>query len=148
MAEKKKAAAKASAKKTTKPAKSSAKVAKVTEKTEKAEKKVYVKASEKAANNAPKAKEVKKPVIIQEKKKIIETFAVHAKDTGSAQVQIAILTSRIDSLQSHLKDHSKDNHSRKGLLAMVGKRRKHLDYLKNRKPDEYEKVIKDLGLRR
>ncbi|MDZ4244601.1 MAG: 30S ribosomal protein S15 [Candidatus Gracilibacteria bacterium] len=91
---------------------------------------------------------MKKPVIIQEKKKIIETFAVHAKDTGSAQVQIAILTSRIDSLQSHLKGHPKDNHSRKGLLAMVGKRRKHLDYLKNRKADDYEKVIKDLGLRK
>lgn len=84
----------------------------------------------------------------KDKKKVIQTFAMHEKDTGSAPVQVAILTSRIDALQSHLKDHPKDNHSRKGLLQMVGKRRKHLDYLKDRKPDEYEKLIKDLGLRK
>lgn len=84
----------------------------------------------------------------KDKKKVIQTFAMHEKDTGSAQVQVAILTSRIDALQAHLKDHPKDNHSRKGLLQMVGKRRKHLDYLRDRKPEEYEKLIKDLGLRK
>ena len=87
-------------------------------------------------------------MIAKSKKKIIQAFAIHEKDTGSAQVQVAILTNRIDALQSHLKDHPKDNHSRKGLLAMVGKRRKHLDYLKDRHPVEYEKLIKDLGLRK
>jgi len=82
------------------------------------------------------------------KKKVISTFAKHEKDTGSAQVQIAILTKRINELTEHLKEHKKDNHSRRGLLLMVGKRRKLLNYLKNSKPEAYEEVIKELELRK
>ena len=83
-----------------------------------------------------------------QKKKVISTFAKHDKDTGSAQVQIAILTKRINELTAHLKEHKKDNHSRRGLLLMVGKRRKLLNYLKNSKPEVYEEVIKGLELRK
>jgi len=82
-----------------------------------------------------------------EKKKIIEKFAVHTKDTGSAQVQVAILTERINALQEHLLGHSKDNHSRKGLLEMVGKRRKHLNYLRLHSKESYEDLIKKLKLK-
>ena len=83
-----------------------------------------------------------------QKKKVIKTYAKHDKDTGSAQVQIAILTKRINELTDHLKEHKKDNHSRRGLLLMVGKRRKLLNYLKNSKPEMYEEVIKGLKLRK
>lgn len=83
-----------------------------------------------------------------QKKKIIAKFSKHAQDTGSAQVQIAILTTRINQLSEHLKDHKKDNHSRRGLLLMVGKRRKLLNYLKNSKPEAYETVLKELDLRK
>ena len=82
-----------------------------------------------------------------EKKKIIEKFAVHTKDTGSAQVQVAILTERINALQEHLLHHSKDNHSRKGLLEMVGKRRKHLNYLRLHSKENYEDLVKKLKLK-
>ncbi|MBU0728025.1 30S ribosomal protein S15 [Patescibacteria group bacterium] len=82
------------------------------------------------------------------KKTVITKFAKHAKDTGSAQVQIAILTKRINELTEHLKEHKKDNHSRRGLLLMVGKRRKLLNYLKNSKPEVYEDVLKNLSLRK
>jgi len=85
----------------------------------------------------------------RDKKKIVITkFAKHDGDTGSAEVQIAILTERINELTEHLKEHSKDNHSRRGLLLMVGKRRKLLNYLKNSKPEAYEVVIKSLALRK
>ncbi|MDH5596874.1 MAG: 30S ribosomal protein S15 [Candidatus Peregrinibacteria bacterium] len=83
-----------------------------------------------------------------QKKKVITEFAKHQKDTGSAQVQVAILTTRINELTEHLKEHKKDNHSRRGLLLMVGKRRKLLNYLKNSKPEVYEEVIKGLELRK
>jgi len=83
-----------------------------------------------------------------QKKKIITTHQKHGKDTGSSEVQIAILTERIVELTVHLKDHKKDNHSRRGLLLMVGKRRKLLNYLKNSKPAMYEKIISDLKLRK
>jgi small subunit ribosomal protein S15 len=83
-----------------------------------------------------------------QKKKVIVQFAKHQKDTGSAQVQIAILTKRINELTEHLKEHRKDNHSRRGLLLMVGKRRKLLNYLKNSKPEVYEEVIQGLELRK
>lgn len=83
-----------------------------------------------------------------QKQKVIKTYAKHDKDTGSAQVQIAILTKRINELTGHLKEHRKDNHSRRGLLLMVGKRRKLLNYLKNSKPEVYEEVIKGLKLRK
>ena len=69
-------------------------------------------------------------------------------DTGSSSVQIAILTTRINALTSHLKDHSKDNHSRRGLLAMVSKRRKLLDYIKARNPQQYLDLISSLGIRK
>ena len=83
-----------------------------------------------------------------DKKAIIKKFGQHTKDTGSAQVQIAILTERINQLSGHLKTHKKDNHSRKGLLKLVGKRRSGLNYLKYNQPEEYEKITKDLQLRK
>jgi small subunit ribosomal protein S15 len=82
------------------------------------------------------------------KKKVISKYAKHPKDTGSAEVQVAILTKRIDELTDHLKEHKKDNHSRRGLLLMVGKRRRLLNYLKNSKPESYEGVLKTLALRK
>ena len=83
-----------------------------------------------------------------DKKKVITQFAKHQKDTGSAQVQIAILTARINELTEHLKQHKKDNHSRRGLLLMVGKRRKLLNYLKNSYLEKYAEVIESLELRK
>lgn len=82
------------------------------------------------------------------KKKLISKFAVHAKDTGSSQVQVAVLTERINELSQHLEDHPKDDHSRRGLLGLVGKRRKHLNYLRLHDKDEYEKLLKTLKLRK
>ena len=84
----------------------------------------------------------------EQKKKVITKYAKHDKDTGSAQVQIAILTKRITELTDHLQEHKKDNHSRRGLLLMVGKRRKLLKYLKNSTPETYAEVIKGLKLRK
>ncbi len=82
------------------------------------------------------------------KKTIIQSYAVHPEDTGSPQVQIAILTHRIQELTKHLEDHPKDNHSRRGLLVMVGKRRKLLNYLRMDNKDEFEKLSDKLGLKR
>lgn len=82
------------------------------------------------------------------KKKIIETHKVHKTDTGSADVQIAVLTEEIKSLTSHLKKHPKDNHSRRGLLGMVSKRKKLLDWLKNENERRYKKIVKELGLKK
>lgn len=81
---------------------------------------------------------------VDEKKKIISKFATHEKDTGSPEVQIAILTEQISRLSEHLKGHKKDNHSRRGLLKMVGKRRRLLEYLKKKDAEGYEKVSKEL----
>lgn len=81
-----------------------------------------------------------------EKNKIIGKFASHEKDTGSPSVQIAILTERINRLSDHLKDHKKDNHSRRGLLKMVGKRRRLLEYLKSKDEKEYQKLVKSLKI--
>lgn len=78
---------------------------------------------------------------------MIEGFAVHPKDTGSPQVQIAILTNRIKELSSHLEEHSKDNHSRRGLLMMVGKRRKLLNYLKLNEKEVYDALVVKLELK-
>lgn len=83
-----------------------------------------------------------------EKKTIISSHQTHKKDSGSAQVQVAILTERIKYLTEHLKTHPKDDHSRRGLLLMVGKRRKHLNFLKKKSKEAYEKIINALGLRR
>lgn len=84
----------------------------------------------------------------QNKKKIIENFATSKEDTGSPEVQVAILSTRIDQLSEHLKIHKKDNHSRRGLLRMVGKRRKLLSYLKKTHEDRYLKLIKSLNLKK
>ncbi len=84
----------------------------------------------------------------EKKKKIIVKHAKHQQDTGSAQVQIAILTERINELTGHLKAHKKDGHSRRGLLTMVGKRRQLLNYYKSKNPDKYQELIKTLDLRK
>lgn len=82
------------------------------------------------------------------KEKIVVEYKTHDADTGSSQVQIALLTQRINELTEHFKVHKKDNHSRRGLLKMVSRRRKLLDYLKRRNISEYHEIIKKLGLRR
>ena len=88
-------------------------------------------------------------VLAQEKKKtLIGGFKVHDADTGSPQVQIAILTERIKELTEHFKTHSKDLHSRRGLLMLVGKRRRLLDYLKKKDETKYEEIIKKLDIRK
>lgn len=75
-------------------------------------------------------------------------YGSHQKDTGSSQVQIAVLTERINELSKHLESHPKDDHSRKGLLTLVGKRRKHLNYIRLHKKEDYEKLLKSLKLRK
>ena len=81
------------------------------------------------------------------KKNIISSFAINDKDTGSSDVQIAVLSERIKNLTEHFKDHKHDNHSKRGLLAMVNKRKKLLSYLKNKNNDKYQEIIKKLGIR-
>lgn len=82
-----------------------------------------------------------------EKKLIIEEFKINEKDTGSPEVQVAILTNRINELNEHLKVHKKDHHSRRGLLKMVGKRRNLLRYLKNKDIERYRNLIEKLEIR-
>ncbi len=84
----------------------------------------------------------------EKKQEIIDRYKLHVSDTGSPEVQIAILTEKINTLNEHLKIHKKDHHSRRGLLKMVGKRRKLLDYLKNESIDRYVEITKKLGLRK
>jgi small subunit ribosomal protein S15 len=84
----------------------------------------------------------------ERKQALINEYATKKGDTGSPEVQVAVLSERIKNLTDHLKDHSKDNHSRRGLLVMVGQRRRMLDYLKDAAPDRYESLISRLGLRR
>ena len=83
-----------------------------------------------------------------EKNEIIAKYATHEGDTGSPEVQIALLTQRINHLNEHLKQHKQDNHSRRGLLKMVGKRRGLLDYLKAKDVERYRAIIEALGLRK
>ena len=83
-----------------------------------------------------------------EKNEIINKYRVHQKDTGSAEVQIALLTERINHLTEHFKVHIKDHHSRRGLLKLVGKRRRLLDYIKKKDVMKYRELIKSLGIRR
>ena len=83
-----------------------------------------------------------------QKEKIIDGFRIHGTDTGSAPVQVAILTERINLLTEHFKTHRKDHHSRRGLLKLVSQRRKLLEYLKRNDRDEYQKVIERLNLRK
>ncbi len=84
----------------------------------------------------------------EKKANVISRFRVHAKDTGSPEVQIAVLSERIGELTEHFKTHKKDHASRRGLLMMVSKRRRLLDYLKNYDPDRYKDVIQRLGIRK
>ncbi len=84
----------------------------------------------------------------QKKSTIINDYKRHDKDTGSSEVQIAIMTARIQELTEHFKTHKKDHHSRRGLLKLVGRRRKLLDYLKSQDADSYKKLIARLGLRK
>jgi len=81
-----------------------------------------------------------------EKKKIIEKYATAKGDTGSPEVQIALLTGKADRLSDHLKENRKDVHSRKGLLSMVSKRRRLLNYLAKKDEERYRRIVKDLGL--
>lgn len=83
-----------------------------------------------------------------DKDKIIGEFHIHEKDTGSPEVQVAILTTRITQLTGHLKIHKHDEHSRRGLLKMVGQRRRHLTYLSSKYPDRYKAIVQKLGLRK
>jgi len=83
-----------------------------------------------------------------EKSEIIQVFHTHESDTGSPEVQIALLTTRINSLASHLQDHKHDQHSRRGLLKLVGQRRRHLAYLRRTDPARYRTITERLGLRR
>jgi small subunit ribosomal protein S15 len=82
------------------------------------------------------------------KSMLIQDYARHEKDTGSPEVQVAILTTRIIQLTDHLRTHGHDEHSRRGLLKLVGQRRRHLKYLSQTKPDVYRELIAKLGLRR
>ena len=82
------------------------------------------------------------------KKEVIDKHQLSKEDTGSTNVQIALLTKKIDSLSDHFKIHKKDNHSRRGLLMMVNKRRKLLDYLKSKDLSSYKLLISNLGLRK
>ena len=84
----------------------------------------------------------------ERKKEVIEDFKTHETDTGSPEVQIALLSERISYLTEHFKTHKKDHHSRRGLLKLVGQRRRLLDYLKRKDVSRYQEVIKRLGLRR
>lgn len=87
-------------------------------------------------------------ITAERKQELIKEYAVKDGDTGSPEVQVAVLTERIVNLTDHLKTHKKDFHSRRGLLMMVGQRRRLLDYVKRKKTARYEDLIKRLGLRR
>jgi small subunit ribosomal protein S15 len=108
--------------------------------------------AKKATAKAPAKKATKKVATKAKprvaKKEVIKTHQTHAKDTGSSQVQIAVLTNKIDMLSEHLKTHAKDKHSRRGLIGMVGKRRKLLRYLQMNDATQYAQVTKALGLRK
>jgi small subunit ribosomal protein S15 len=90
----------------------------------------------------------KKAIHLPDKQATIAANKLHATDTGSPEVQIAILTERINHLTGHLKTNKKDNHSRRGLLMMVGRRRRMLDYVKKNDVERYRSIIAKLGLRR
>ena len=85
---------------------------------------------------------------VEKKTEIVETYRTHQNDTGSPEVQIAILSEKIAYLTDHFKIHAKDHHSRRGLLRMVGKRRRLLDYLKDKNVARYRTVIERLGIRK
>jgi small subunit ribosomal protein S15 len=87
-------------------------------------------------------------ITIEKKAELIKEFGRTATDTGSPEVQISIISHRISQLSDHMKTHAKDLHSRRGLLMLVGKRRRLLDYLKSRNPQGYQAIIQRLGIRR
>ena len=87
-------------------------------------------------------------ITVEEKNRLMKEYATKEGDTGSPEVQVAILTSCISTLTEHFKTHKKDNHSRRGLLMMVAQRRKLLDYLKGKEEARYQDLIKRLGIRR
>lgn len=87
-------------------------------------------------------------ITAERKTQVVSEYATHEGDTGSPEVQVAILSERISNLTEHLKTHKKDFHSRRGLLIMVGQRRRLLDYLKRKDQKRYEELIQRLGLRR
>ncbi len=87
-------------------------------------------------------------ITAERKQELIKEYAVKDGDTGSPEVQVAVLTERISNLTEHLKTHGKDFHSRRGLLMMVGQRRRLLDYLRKKDEKRYEGLVKNLGLRR
>jgi small subunit ribosomal protein S15 len=84
----------------------------------------------------------------ERKKELITEYATNSGDTGSPEVQVAVLSERISNLTEHFKTHGKDNHSRRGLIKLVSQRRRLLDYVKAKDPSRYESLIKRLGLRR
>jgi len=84
----------------------------------------------------------------EKKNEIIKEFQIHENDTGSVEVQIALLTARIKHLTEHLRKHPKDFHSRRGLMKMIGRRRKMLKYLRHKKPEVYRELIAKLGIRK
>ncbi len=88
------------------------------------------------------------PLSKSEKETIIQEYGRALNDTGSPEVQIALLTTRINQLTEHLKTHKHDEHSRRGLIKMVGQRRRHLTYLSHRAPERYKEILQRLGLRR
>ena len=88
------------------------------------------------------------PLLREEKEAIVQEFRTHPSDTGSPEVQVALLTTRINLLAEHLKEHKHDEHSRRGLLKMVGQRRRHLAYLRSVDNQRYQGLIQRLGLRK
>ncbi|MBW7859023.1 MAG: 30S ribosomal protein S15 [Leptonema sp. (in: Bacteria)] len=84
----------------------------------------------------------------EEKANVLKEHQKHGKDTGSTEVQIALMTARIRELNEHFKHHSKDHHSRRGLLKLVGRRRRLIEYLKSQSPEKYKQLIEQLGLRK
>jgi small subunit ribosomal protein S15 len=88
------------------------------------------------------------PLAIEKKKTLIQQYRVHDGDTGSPEVQIALLTERVNSLTEHFKQHTKDHHSRRGLLMLIGKRRGLIEYLRKKDTERYRAIIEKLGIRR
>lgn len=88
------------------------------------------------------------PLTRDKKERLIKEYRMHDEDTGSPEVQIALLTERINQLTEHLKKHAKDFSTRRGLMKLVGKRRRLLDYVKDTDMDGYRKIVKELGLRK
>ncbi|MBV8831819.1 MAG: 30S ribosomal protein S15 [Acidobacteriaceae bacterium] len=85
---------------------------------------------------------------VEQKSEVISKYKIHKSDSGSPEVQVALLSQRISQLTEHFKSHQKDHHSRRGLLTMVARRRKLLNYLKDRSPERYKTLIQSLGIRR